>query len=272
MTDNVASAIVSQLNTKNLILKILRFCLFLFYLSCYILTFFIIRLSYRDLWKRRAKIAKSNSFYARLALKMMGFKIHTQKVKLDDSVLIVSNHLSYTDVLIIASCYPCVFVTSVEIKETPGLGQLTELGGCLYVERRNKSNIHNEIIDITNGLKRGLNVCIFPEATSTNGDSVLRFRSPLFQAAINSGRSILTLCMNYKKLADAPIDRTNRDTIAWYDDMTFLPHLLGVMGTKTIDVNLDHGAVITTAETDDPKNLAQIAQQEVEKLFISLNR
>ena len=94
--------------------------------------------------------------------------------------LIVSNHLSYLDVLAMISVLNTRFVTSMEVKHAAGLGWITDQAGCLYVERRSRKNLKTEINEISKALEGGFYVVVFPEATSTNGDGVLRFKRPLF--------------------------------------------------------------------------------------------
>jgi len=60
--------------------------------------------------------------------------------KKDKTYLILSNHLSYIDILVIASVMPSVFVSSMEVKANAFLGFLTSCGGSLYIERRKKSS------------------------------------------------------------------------------------------------------------------------------------
>jgi lyso-ornithine lipid O-acyltransferase len=66
---------------------------------------------------------------------------------------IVANHVSYTDIFAIASIAPACFVTSLEMKKTPLLGQITLAAGCLYVDRKNRDNIEKEVKNVVDGLK-----------------------------------------------------------------------------------------------------------------------
>jgi 1-acyl-sn-glycerol-3-phosphate acyltransferase len=126
--------------------------------------------------------------YSKVLTWILGIKIshNLNTIDRNKNYFIVSNHLSYIDILLISSVLPTSFVTSVEMKNTPFLGQIIQLAGCLFVERRNKKNIMNEIGDIENALNKGLNVTVFPEATSTNGEQVLKFKRSLFMNFQNS--------------------------------------------------------------------------------------
>jgi 1-acyl-sn-glycerol-3-phosphate acyltransferase len=124
------------------------------------------------------------------------------------------------------------------MKDTPVLGQITKMAGCFYVERRNRSQLGVEIIELTEALNQNCNVTIFPEATSTNGQSVLRFKKPLFRAAILSKRSILPVTINYLSINNKPITSLNRDLVCWYGDMTFFSHFWALLKIRRLDVEL----------------------------------
>ena len=205
------------------------------------------------------------SFYARFACWFMGIEVEIEDRggEATSNYLMVSNHLSYTDILAICGHFPACFVTSVEIKKTPVLGQICELAGCLFVERRNKTNLSNEIKEITEALKEGLNVVIFPEATSTDGSEVIRFRRPLFQAALDSGKSIRPMTVNYMSLDSIPVTLNNRDRICWYGDMTFPDHLWGVFKIKRTKVKVIVSPVISPADEDDNTSLSSSSHEVV---------
>ena len=97
--------------------------------------------------------------------------------------LIVANHLSYLEVLALQIASPSIFVTSKEIERTPFLGSLCKRSGCLFVNRRSIWNLPSETTEIESALSRGFNVTLFPEGTTTDGFSLLPFRSSLLQAA-----------------------------------------------------------------------------------------
>tara|TARA_Y100000768_G_scaffold389019_1_gene390428 strand:+ start:23442 stop:24224 length:783 start_codon:yes stop_codon:yes gene_type:complete len=193
------------------------------------------------------------SLYSKLLLVFLRTKLTVKDLRGEDreKALIVCNHLSYIDILILSSKIPTCFITSQEIKETPILGQICTLAGCLFVERRSRKNILNEIKEIEVALKNNLNVLFFPEAKSTNGDKVQPFKRSLFQAAINTGHAVLPLTLNYKALDGHPITQENRDLICWYDDMEFAPHLWEVCGLRSLEVELTIHPKISTQETED---------------------
>jgi lyso-ornithine lipid O-acyltransferase len=184
---------------------------------------------------------------------------------------IVSNHLSYLDILVISSLVPTCFVTSIEMKKTPFLGQIIQLAGCLFVERRNRNNIHYEIKEIERALKAGLNVTVFPEATSTNGEQVLQFKRSLFQAAISGNANLLPLTLNYTHLNGNKVTLVNRDYLCWYGEMSFLPHLWKLCQQNDIVVQVVTTGYVEVNECEHcPSTLRDIAFNQVHSAFIPI--
>jgi len=219
----------------------------------------------------RLFITRILQLYSRFSLWFMGIEV---RVKDEQNLshkfsngLIVCNHLSYLDVLILCAHYPSCFVTSVEIKNTPVLGQICQLAGCLFVERRNRSGLLREVQELTHALKNGLNVAIFPEATSTNGAGLLRFRRPLYEAAIDSRRPILSLCLNYERISDEEVCQANRDMVFWYDDMTFIDHLWSFFSLEKTQVSLALVDLIEESHVFDSTELASMTQQKIEVVY-----
>lgn len=124
-----------------------------------------------------------------------------------------------------------------------------------------------EIQELTDGLSKGLNVTVFPEATSTNGDCVIRFRRPLYSAAINSGVTVLPICINYRKVKGETTSIKNRDFVFWYGDMTFIDHLWGLLsGRRTYEVEVTIMEPVST-EGKEAAELAEMTHKMVSEKY-----
>ncbi len=150
--------------------------------------------------------------------------------------LIVSNHLSYIDVLVVSSLVPSVFITSVELKNTALLGILARLSGSIFVERRRPSGLKREIEDIVSVLRQGMPVALFPEGTTSNGDRVQPFKNSLFASAVIAQADILPICLRYTGVNGEALTPHNRDKVFYYGGITFLKHFPGVLKLRSIDV------------------------------------
>lgn len=180
----------------------------------------------------------------------------------------VSNHMSYVDVLLLASQRPACFVTSQEIKETPGLGIICQAGGCLFVNRKNRRNLGGEVKELSEAMRDGMTVTIFPEATSSNGHGVLKFRRPLFNAAIDANVPVLPITINYLSIDGVPLQSTNRDVICWYGDMPFFPHIMSLFSTKKIRAQVVVGKPLSPAL--EVTELADLSYAHVSSQFKTL--
>ena len=185
--------------------------------------------------------SRVTTFYTRLGLKILGVNVsvvNKEGIPIERNVMLVSNHLSYLDILIIASQQPTLFITSVEVKHTFFLGLMSTLGGSLFVERRSVSGVRKDINKIAGLLADGFTICFFPEATSTDGSEVLPFKSSFFEAAKKTGIAVIPLCIRYPYIDKRPSDQSNLDYVCFYGDMTFFPHFIKLMPLKLIEAEL----------------------------------
>ncbi|MCP4911644.1 MAG: 1-acyl-sn-glycerol-3-phosphate acyltransferase [Oligoflexia bacterium] len=225
-------------------------------------------------YQMRPVLAKGLQLYCKLGLVIFNVKIINQReldnLKESSPAFYVSNHLSYLDVVIYGSLKPFCFVTSQEMREVPFLGQLCEVAACAFVERRSKKNLSSEVRDLTETMKNKGNIFVFPEGTSTNGEEVIRFRRPLFRSAIDAGVKVRPFTLNYLRFDDKVINKGNRDIVCWYDDMTFLDHLIKLLRVRSIKVEIIPHSSISTKNTDITE-LSERAQYLVSKDYRSFS-
>ena len=220
--------------------------------------------------KRRAKRAlfiKNTSFFARLSLGLLGIRVlvkNRERLRRSGKGrLLVSNHLSYIDVPVIASIMPAVFITSVELKNTMFIGLLAHYGGSLFVERRSAAGLKREIHGISRALHEGFSVVLFPEATTSNGDTVRPFKNSLFNAAIESTSDVLPVCLRYTKLDGEAMGHKNRDRIYYYGGMSFFTHLFRLLSHASVEVELVPLKALKPRSGLTRKELAALAHEAV---------
>jgi 1-acyl-sn-glycerol-3-phosphate acyltransferase len=220
------------------------------------------------------EVIRMVSLFSAALLRLMGVIISTGKNpgRLKSGYLIVSNHLSYIDVLILSKLFPGCFVTSVEILQTPFLGHITTLAGCVFVERRTRRFHGRETREIRTALNNGLSVIVFPEGTSSNGDMVLRFRQPLFQAAVDSGKDIVPVCITYEATNHIPVTPMNRDMVFWYGDMTFFDPFAGLSQIYHIRVRVTLSPPLPVTVRNNPAALSEKAHKIVKAPYLRSTR
>ena len=203
---------------------------------------------------------KNVSERSRAALAKLNFEVrvtgYDAEMMTKENFLLVCNHMSYLDILVVSSVVPAVFVTSVDLKESGFLGTLAELGGSIFIERRNRSQIDRDLDSMTKTLRDGFNIMIYPEGTSSNGDKVLPFKKSLLMAAVNSGKNILPVCIKYREIDGEVFSSENRDQVCWYGDMDFVPHFLQLLKTKKVVVDLEFLNVVKPTPNSTRDELA----------------
>jgi lyso-ornithine lipid O-acyltransferase len=175
----------------------------------------------------------------------------------------VCNHMSYLDLLFLGSGEPTVFVTSVELRDTPFLGDIAQYGGAYFVERRDRSKIPGEVADLANLMNKNFSVFVFPEATSTHGMHILPFKRAMFSAAIEAGIDVLPICLRYEEVDGEPFNEENKDRICWYGDMSFFPHFKKVMGLQSLKVTVNYLDPISVKQFPDRAALADAAYNQI---------
>lgn len=202
---------------------------------------------------RREMKAELVARYSARMLRLLGILIKKRNLKNRKmNGLLVCNHLSYIDVLVLACSAPSTFVTSVEVKHSFGLGLITRLAGCVFVERRNRSTIGTDSDQIRKILESGGSVVLFPEGTSTNGDQVLPFRPAFFQSAIDARSSIHDFYLTY-----------DHSAVAYYGDMQFISHLWNLCCEKTIRATLTYLGDTEIKSDSDRKCIAHWSHARV---------
>jgi 1-acyl-sn-glycerol-3-phosphate acyltransferase len=228
-----------------------------------------LRIKNRD--ERLRFFSKNVGKWSARALKRMNFEIEVfgrdEKMMREKNFLIISNHLSYLDILVMSSIQPTVFVTSVDMGEVFFLGTMAELGGSIFIERRHRGQIDRDLGVMSNALRAGHNVMLYPEGTSSNGQQLLPFKKSLMMAAVEAECDVLPVCIKYTEIDGEPFGVKNADKVCWYGDMTFGPHFLGLFGLKRVKVELHFlDPIKVTAETTR-NELADRCHQSINSVY-----
>ena len=176
--------------------------------------------------------------------------------------LIVSNHLSYMDVLVYASVLPCLFVSKREVQGWPVMGRLASMAGTIYVERARSADNRSAAGLMEQALAAQVPVILFPEGTSTDGGSLLPFRSPFFEPAIRTQAEVTAAAIGYECSTAAESD------LAYYGDDTFGPHLLHTLGQMQVRARVAFSSAGRCYV--DRKEAARATYAEVQRLRASV--
>lgn len=199
-------------------------------------------------------------FYHGLCRSILGFNVEVHgTMSQTRPTFFVSNHISYTDITILASLLPASFIAKKEVRDWPLFGTLAWLQRTVFIDRRSaRASGHRD--DITARLEAGDNLILFAEGTSSDGNSVLPFKSALFSAAQCEidGAPVLVqpLTIAYTKVDGIPLGRFYRPYLAWYGDMDLASHMFRLVGLGFVTVSVTFHEPVRIAMFGGRKALA----------------
>lgn len=175
------------------------------------------------------------------------------------SGLLVSNHLSYVDILVIASITPAMFVAKREVKGWPVFGWFAKLAGTVFVDRERRTRVTQTADEIQQALDQNALVVLFPEGTSSNGETVLPFKTSLLEPATRQTHALFASLIQYQ-IDDGDVG----EEVCYWKDMTLVPHLINLLSKRTIRASVRF-TQLREASTDR-KELARQLHSEILRL------
>ena len=174
----------------------------------------------------------------------------------------VGNHLGYVDILVLATMTGATFVSKKEVRKWPGIGGVSALYNTIFINRENRADVVRVSRLITENIKQGEGVILFPEGTSSAGQVVLPFNSSLFDFPAKNNFPVHTFTIRYetghKKLPASHV-------VAWWGDIDFLPHTRQMLATRRIKAYVEFHEV--THCSSQRKELAELTHQAISKNF-----
>jgi len=141
-------------------------------------------------WDQQRRNAGVQAWAQRM-LRILGIPLHVSgEAPVQGPVLLVANHLSWLDILVLHAARHCRFVSKSDVKHWPLIGTLATGGGTLYIEREKRRDAMRVVHHMAESLKRGEIVAVFPEGTTGDGEALLPFHANLIQAAISAGAPV----------------------------------------------------------------------------------
>ena len=177
------------------------------------------RLHARTAWLQR---------WSRFACRVLGIRV-TRRGSMPQSGLLVCNHLSYLDVVVLSSIGPCVFVAKRDVAAWPLFGWLAHAAGTIFVDRERRLASADVVDLVREAIAGGSLVVLFPEGTSSDGSTVLPFKSSLLESAVQLRCPVAAAAIEH-----ALEDGSVADEVCYWGDMTLLPHLLNLFSKREI--------------------------------------
>ncbi|MBO0903691.1 lysophospholipid acyltransferase family protein [Jiella sonneratiae] len=189
-------------------------------------------------------------------------------------LLIVSNHQSWSDIMVLGKVMPLCFIAKAEVETWPAFGLLARLQRTVFVEREARGRTGRHASEVATRLSEGDAMVLFAEGTTSDGNEVLPFRTALFGAAQmalrdSASKSVLVqpVAVAYTRANGLPLGRYHRPLAAWPGNVELSPHLLDFLREGAIDATVAFGEPILFTETSDRKAVARQSEASVRRLL-----
>ncbi len=206
-------------------------------------------------------------FYHRGVCTILGIKLDVvgERAPLPP-VLFACNHVSWLDIVVLGALIPGSFVAKQEVADWPIAGFLAKLQRTIFVERRRQraAAYRDQMYERH---AAGDLLILFPEGTSSDGNRVLPFKSSFFAVAEGAvgghALAVQPVSLAYTRLDNMPMGRRLRPLLAWYGDMTLLPHLWRIFGAGPVTAVVEFHPVVTIEQFSSRKTMAVHCQAQV---------
>lgn len=172
--------------------------------------------------------------------------------------LVVANHLSWLDILVIQSLMPGVFVAKAEVQRWPLVGSMAQACETIFVERSSPRSTRAMVEGTMKAFEQGYSVVAFPEGTSSDGSDLAVFHSNIFESAIKAQTHVQPVTLRYVHGATG----LPTDAALFIGNMTLVSSLRQVMARTTIRTHVHIGERLYS-QGQTRKSLAHQAHQSI---------
>jgi 1-acyl-sn-glycerol-3-phosphate acyltransferase len=189
---------------------------------------------------------------ARTMLAVLGIKLVRRGPALRPGSLLVANHVSWLDILVLMASAPVRLVAKGEVGAWPGIGVLAGLSGAIFIDRSRPKALPVTVAEVASALRAGRTVAAFPEGTTSCGVTPGRFRPALFQAAIDAKAPVVPAAICYDTTA-----------AAFIGDDTLFDSVRRVAALRSLTVTLVTAPALRPADDADRRTLARAVQSSL---------
>ena len=176
--------------------------------------------------------------WARALAWIMGLSIHVRNTPPVGPFLLIANHLSYVDILVLGSQLNCAFVAKSEVATWPILGFISASMNTIFIDRKRKRDLLRAMSIAQATLDQGLGLVVFAEGTSTGGGKPIPFKSSMLDFAARQRMPVHYASIEYEV---APHERPVRESVCWWGAMTFPDHLFRLLQLSEFQAHLTFG-------------------------------
>jgi 1-acyl-sn-glycerol-3-phosphate acyltransferase len=216
----------------------------------------------------------------RFALRVFGIRLRTTgRMAEGRPLLLVSNHISWTDIVILGASADLHFIAKADMIKWPVIGWLCTLQRTLFVDRSRPRQSGEQANEIGSRIAAGDPMVLFAEGTTSDGNLLLPFKSTLFGAAsmavaATPGKKVFIqpVAVAYTRLQGMPMGRQHRRHSAWIGDQDLIPHVVSLLREGAMDAELCFGEPIVFDTGSNRKQVARLIETQVRDMMASALR
>lgn len=192
-------------------------------------------------------------------LRITGLRVEAQGPRPVPPYLLVSNHLTFIDVFVLARELGAVFVSQAEVARWPLFGYITRQMNTVFIDRARRRDTHRVNLLLHDLLQQGEGVVIFPESGVSQTGELQPFKTGLLEPAVQLGVPVHFCAIRYTPPPGAP-------PVIWLHGVNFFRHYLEVASHGRTRVRVAFGEKALTAE--NRRVLAAELEDSVRELLV----
>jgi 1-acyl-sn-glycerol-3-phosphate acyltransferase len=202
--------------------------------------------------------------WARGVLRALGVKVTVTGPLPRRRALLVANHVSWLDIVVLLGLTPCRLLAKVEVRRWPVIGRLAASTGTVFIDRSRPRTLPTTVADVARALDGGAVVAVFPEGTTGCGEAVGPFRPAMFQAAVDALVPVAPVTLRY----GLTVTR-GTTAAAFLGDESLWTSLRRVLAIRTLVVSVTAAARLHPEPRVSRRDLASVARIAVRRLELA---
>jgi len=213
-------------------------------------------------YKTENKKIERGIIYRRAIIRLLhyivGSKIIEYGKEPEISGLIISNHRTYFDSIVILKNILAFPIAKNEVSKWPLVGSVCKTSGVIFVQRESRESRNNTLIRVNSVLESGFSILNTPEGTTHIKPTTIDFKRGAFNMAAQLGVPVVPIAIDYKNLGDAFIG-----------DDTFVPHFIRCFGKWRTEIKVSYLAPISS---NNPEELISASKKEIDSELLRFRK
>ena len=219
---------------------------------------------------------KSRYYFPKIFLKLLnrvtGIKIITNFQKMKNKhtagILYISNHVSFLDILCLGSLLDAKFIAKKEVSKMGLFGILAILNDTFFIDNTNQRKSIEYNYKIQKKLIKKQNLILFPEGTTSPGNSIIKFKSSLFESTkiidkdnVKKYANVQPISICYTSKNNLPMGIFYRRYVAWVGNYPLLNLMIDFLKTGPVTININFHDCLNLSQFKNRKMLSNMCEE-----------